>query len=151
MEFWAWLDQNSFTLLQSIGIVGGLLFTAFSMRSEDKTRRISNLLLVTQNHRDIWQEVFRRPDLQRVLDEGANLEETPISREERIFVNLVILHLNSVFHAMKDKLVLKPEGLQKDVGSFFSLPIPQAVWSEMKLLHEDDFVAFVESCGRDTN
>lgn len=146
MGFWDWLNQNWFILLQSAGIIGGLLFTAFAMRSDEKTRRIGNDLLVTQNHRDIWKEVFRKPDLLRVLDEEVNLNDKPVRREEEIFVNLVILHLNSVFHAMKDKLVLKPEGLQKDVGSFFTLPIPKAVWNEMKLLHDADFVKFVESC-----
>src|SRR4051812_4184055 len=104
MGLWYWLNQNWFVLLQSAGIIGGLLFTAFAIRSDEKTRRIGNDLLVTQNHRDIWKEVFQRPDLLRVLDAGADLKETPISREEHIFVNLVILHLNSVFHAMKDKL-----------------------------------------------
>jgi hypothetical protein len=146
MGFWDWLDQNWFILLQSAGIIGGLLFTAFAMRSDEKTRRIGNDLLVTQNHRDIWKETFRRPDLLRVLDASVDLKQTLISREEEIFVNLVILHLNSVLHAMKDKLVPKPEGLQKDVGSFFTLPIPHAVWNQMKSLHDVDFVKFVESC-----
>lgn len=145
MESWAWLDQNWFTLLQSIGLVAGLLFTAFAMRSEDKTRRIGNALQVTQNHRDIWKEIFRRPDLGRILDENANLKKKPVRREEEIFVNLVILHLNSVFHTMKERLVLKPEGLQKDVSGFFSLPIPQCVWNKMKSLHDDDFIEFVEN------
>src|SRR4051812_47969837 len=124
MASWDWWGQNWFTLLQSIGIIGGLLFTAFSMRSEMKTRRIGNVLAVTQNHREIWTEIFRKPGLQRVLDARADLRQSPLKQEEQIFVNLVILHLNSVFHAMKDKLVLKPEGLQKDVGWFFTLPIP---------------------------
>lgn len=146
MGFWVWFDQNWFILLQSAGIIGGLFFTAFAMRSDEKTRRIGNDLLVTQNHRDIWKEIFRRPDLQRVLDSGVDLKQSPTSREEEIFVNLVILHLNSVFHAMENKLVLKPEGLQKDVGSFFTLPIPRSVWNKMKLLHDDDFVSFIENC-----
>ena len=142
MDLWAQFDH----ILQNIGIIAGLLFTAVSLRAETKTRQIANMLAVTQNHRDIWQEIFRRPELQRVLDVNADLEQRPITREEEIFVNLVILHLNSVFQAMKDKLIVKPEGLQKDVGSFFTLPIPKAVWNEMKVLHEDDFIKFVESC-----
>ena len=39
-----WLAQNWFTLLNAIGVVGGLLFTGHSLRSETKTRRIANLL-----------------------------------------------------------------------------------------------------------
>ena len=146
MVFWNWLVREWFTLLQSAGIVGGLLFTAFSMREENKTRRIGNVLAVTHNHREIWTEIFHRPELRRVLHSDVDLEKFPISEEEQIFVNFVILHLNSVFDAMKEKLVLRPEGLRKDVGRFFALPIPRAVWNQMKPLHEEEFVRFVESC-----
>ncbi len=48
-----WLAENWFTLLNVIGIVGGLFFTGHSLRSETKTRRVANLLSLTQAHRDI--------------------------------------------------------------------------------------------------
>ena len=146
MVFWDWLTHEWFTLLQSASIVSGFLFTAFALRSETKTRQISNALAITKNHREIWSTLFYNPKLQRVLDSEIDLKRSPPKREEQIFVNLIILHLNSVFDAMKDKLVLKPEGLREDVGKFFALPIPNAVWNKMKLLHDKEFVSFVESC-----
>jgi hypothetical protein len=39
-------------------------------------------------------------------------------------------------------------GLREDVASFFSLPIPGAVWEEMKIYQDSDFVRFVESAKR---
>ena len=63
----AWFSENWFNLFSAVGIIGGLLFTAVSLRSETKTRRISNLLTLTQNHRELWAEMFRRPGLERVL------------------------------------------------------------------------------------
>ena len=141
-----WIGENWVTVLNAVGIVGGLLFTAFSLRSETKTRRIANLLAITQNHREVWTELYRRPALERVLKSSAELARQPVSVEEEIFVNFVILHLNSVYQAIKAGLVIKPEGVRRDVWWFFSLPIPQAVWEKMKVLHNDDFVSFVDNC-----
>ena len=70
----------------------------------------------------------------------------PVTREEEIFVTLVIQHLSIVYHAMRDDLTIPPEGLRRDVWQFFTLPIPGAVWEKIKILQNDAFVAYVESC-----
>ena len=134
------------TALNAVGVVSGLFFTASSFRSEAKTRRVANLLTITKNHRDIWADFYRNPELARVLDVSADVAKQPVTRDEEIFVNLVILHLSSVFHALKDELVVNQEGLRRDVWSFFSLPITLAVWERAKVLQNDAFVAFVEQC-----
>ena len=141
-----WLTDNWFTLLNAVGIIGGLLFTGHSLHSETKTRRIANLLSLTQGHREIWKEVLDHPQLSRVLDPAADISSRPVSDEEEIFVNLVIQHLSVVFHAMRDELTIKPEGLRRDVWWFFSLPIPRTVWEEYKVLQNDKFAAYVEAC-----
>lgn len=140
-----WLTENWFTLLNAVGVIGGLFFTGHSLRSETKTRRIANLLSLTQGHRDIWKQVFTHPQLSRILDPNADIS-SPVTREEEIFVNLVIQHLSVVFHAMRDELTIKPEGLRRDVAFYFSLPIPHAVWEKLKVLQNDKFIAFVEQC-----
>ena len=117
-----------------------------SLRSETKTRRIANLLTITANHREVWKEIFNRPELGRVLSPTTNLSKHPVTREEEVFVNMVILHTSSAHQAMQDGLVIKLEGLRRDVCWFFSLPIPKTVWERSKLLQNDDFVAFVERC-----
>jgi hypothetical protein len=63
-----------------------------------------------------------------------------------VFVNLVIQHINSVYYAMSDQLVVKYEGLRRDIAQFFSLPIPQAVWDRMKVFQNDALVRFIEEC-----
>ena len=141
-----WIIENGFTLLNAVGVVGGLLFTGISLRSETKTRRVANLLTLTQNHRALWSEYFKNPQLARVLDATTDTAKQPVSRDEEIFVNLVIQHLSSVFHALRDELVVKPEGLRRDVWWFFSLPIPLVVWERAKVLQNDAFIAFVEQC-----
>ena len=141
-----WILENWFTLLNAVGVIGGLCFTAFSLRSETKTRRIANLLTLTANHREVWKEFSRNPQLRRVLEASADPLKQPVTPEEEIFVNLVLLHISGVYYAMKDELVVKLEGLRRDVSQFLSLPIPRTIWEKIKLVQNDDFVAFVESC-----
>ena len=43
-------------------------------------------------------------------------------------------------------MTIKPEGLRRDVASFFSLPIPLLVWERLKIAQNDRFVAYVEAC-----
>ncbi len=140
-----WLTENWFNLFSSVGIIGGLLFTAHSLRSETKTRRIANLLTVTANYREIWKEFFHSPGLARVIDPPADVAKQPVTPAEELFVGLIISHINSVFYATNDHLVVAWEGLRRDVGLFFSLPIPKAVWTKSKLLQNQDFAAFIES------
>lgn len=148
MEGSRWVAENWFEILSAVGIVGGLFFTAVALRSDARTRRIANLLTITTNHREIWKELYGRPELARVLDPSADLSKKPINTQEQEFVKFVILHLSSVYYAMRDELLMKLEGVRRDAGLFFSLPIPQAVWEKIKYFQNDDFVAFVEECRR---
>lgn len=146
MEIPRWFAENWFDLLSAVGIVGSLLFAGFNIRSEARTRRIANLIALTASHRDIWQQMLRHPGIGRVLDASADPAKAPVTREEEVFVNLVIQHLSVVFHAMQDDLTIKPEGLRRDVAWFFSLPIPVAVWDRGRNLQNNRFLTFVEHC-----
>jgi len=141
-----WFADNWFNTLSAVGIIGGLVFTAFSLRSETKTRRVGNLLALTESHRELWAVVFNNPKLTRVLEPAPDLSEKALTLDESLFVNMVIQHLSSAYEAMKTGLAFKPEGLLRDVQEFFSLPIPRAIWERIKGLQNDDFVAFVERC-----
>ena len=81
MGFLQWAAQNWFTVLQSAGIIGSLLFTAASLRLDAKARHVGNLMAITKNHREIWGELYQRPELARVIDAGADLEQKPMSDE----------------------------------------------------------------------
>jgi hypothetical protein len=139
-----WLVENWFDVLSSIGIIGSLLFTAFALHSETKTRRVANLLSITANHQGVWKEILHAPQLGRVIDPAANISKEPVSPMEELFVGLIIAHVNSVYYATHDSLVIKWENWHQDVKQFFSLPIPKAVWTKTKLLQNHDFAAFIE-------
>jgi hypothetical protein len=142
----AWLAENWFNVLSASGIIGSLLFTAVSLRSETKTRRIGNLLTLTDSHRDIWSNILRYPDLARVLQASARPEDQPVTENEEIYVGMVILHLSATYQAIKSGLSIKPSALREDVRLFFSLPIPLSVWNRSKRFQNDDFQGFVKDC-----
>jgi hypothetical protein len=144
MEFLRWLNQHWFTLLQSIGIVGGLIFTGISFLTDAKDRKVTNLIAVTHEHRDIWTQLYKRPELWRVLNRFPDLTKLPVTAEEQLFVNFVILHLSSVYEAMKNSMFFEAPGLGRDLKHLFSLPIPRFVWEKMKPLQDPKFIEFVE-------
>jgi hypothetical protein len=136
--------QSLTPFLNAIGIVGGLWFTAVSLRGETKARRFANLLTLTQHHREIWSELLERPALARVLNSDAELTATPVTEEEGIFVNLLVLYMNSVYAATRAGLFKAPEGAAQDVRDLLSRPIPAAIWKEIRGLQDKGFVAFIE-------
>jgi hypothetical protein len=143
---WSWFAQNWASLFATVGIIASLLFTAVSLRADTKSRRVSNLITITQSHREMWKVFIENPALARVFDPSADIAQSPVTREEEIFANLVLVHLSSVYQAMKAELLTSLDGLQRDVGVFFSLPIPMAVWTKTKLLQNEDFASFVDEC-----
>ena len=145
MGIWDWFAQNWFNLFSSVGIIAGLWFTATSLRSEARTRRVANLLTITDHHRKIWQDFSEKPNLKRVVSPDADLVKQPVTEAEETFVNMVILHINSVYYATNDHLVVEYEGLRRDIDEFFSLPIPRAVWRKAKPKQNRDFARFIET------
>src|SRR6266511_5400337 len=95
-----WLQDNFAGWLNAIGIVSGLLFTAFSLRAEAKARQLGNLLTLTESHRDIWARLYEDPDLSRVLEREVDLSQSPIPVKEKLFLTSPILHLNCIHRAV---------------------------------------------------
>jgi hypothetical protein len=140
-----WIIEHWFDVFSTVGIVGSLWFTTIALRSETKTRRMANFLAVTANYREIWKEFLNQPKLARVLDAAADVKSQPVTPEEEMFVNMVILHISTTFYAMNDELLMKLEGSRRDIAQFFILPVPNAVWQRTKPLQNQDFAAFIES------
>jgi hypothetical protein len=144
-----WVSAHWFDLVQSLGIIASLTFTGVTFRTDARSRRVTNLIELTKQHREIWTELNRRPELSRVLDTSADLERKPVMPEEERFVRTLILHLNSTYQAMKNGVYMKPDGLGTDIRRFFSRPVAEAVWEKMKGLQDKDFVQFVEESLKD--
>jgi hypothetical protein len=145
MGFLRWFTGNWFIFLQNAGIIGGLLFSGLSLRADTRAWRATNLIAITQNHREIWTQLYTRPELSRILSAHVVLRKKPVTLEEELFVRLLILHLNTSYQAAREGVFTTPERLCADIQHFFSLPIPHAVWQKEKPMQDGDFVGFVES------
>ena len=148
MEVLHWLEEHFTVVLNGLGVIGGLLFTGFALRGESKARRMANLLTLTEHHRDLWTRLHDRPELSRVLSDTPDLQTRPVTEEEDMFVNLLIVHLNSTFLAIREGALLRPEHLKEAVRWLYSRPIPRAVWEKTKQFQDRAFVKFVEDSFR---
>jgi hypothetical protein len=137
--------ENNFILLQSAGIIGGFLFTGWSLWIDARVRRVQNLLTITAHHREIWSEVYRNPELKRIIDPKADLENRPISIPERFFTRSLFLHLSAAFQASKTGMFTEPEELQKDIKNFLRLPIPKLFWTQSRGRHDHKFAQFIDA------
>jgi len=143
MAIWLWIAKNWFELLQTVGIIGGLVFTAFSVSKDDKSRKIANLIAIKQQHREIWRELFDRPRLMRVLKPDVDLNTEDVTDEEALFVKLLFLHLASVHRANQAGMFVEIQALDKDIREFVALPIPRAIWNRLKPFLDKDFIELV--------
>jgi len=137
-----------FDLLQTVVIVGGLLFTAYATLRDERAHKVGNLIAVTGQHREIWSVLYEDPRLSRVLKKDVDLEKEAITEQEALFVKLLILHLGTVYRAMKERMFVQLEGLQNDIREFFSLPIPKEIWRRYQQFQDKDFAEFVSNCQR---
>lgn len=141
----AWLAHHWFQLIQTLGIVAGLTLSGWSAWAQRRALRIDGLVRLTEGHRALWQEVFDKPSLLRVTDPDANLEAQPITGEERLFVMLLVLHLNAAFEATRAGTIAPIWGLQSDIRALFALPIPRAVWNDAKDFQSPEFNALIDA------
>ncbi|KKR13591.1 MAG: hypothetical protein UT42_C0044G0010 [Candidatus Falkowbacteria bacterium GW2011_GWA2_39_24] len=95
-----WIQNNWFNVLQSIGIIASVLFTAYVVRVSNKSKKVENLLLLNQYHREIWLYYLDNPHLSSIFKKDIPEDYNPTDIENR-FVSIIILHLNTAFLATK--------------------------------------------------
>lgn len=141
-----WLSAHWFDLFQTVGIIGGLVFTAYLTRVDERARQVANSIAINDHYSRLWQDFYSHPGFSRVLKQKADLAKKPVSEEEQLFVNLLIQHLSTVFRAVQSGMFVRIEGLQQDIRDFFALPIPGFVWERAKPFQDRGFVEFIETC-----
>ncbi len=140
-----WIGHNWFTLVQTGGIIAALAGVAFGFFYDARSRRVANLIALTDRHRELWERMNADPKLARILDPTADPERMRITPEEELFVIFLILHLANTYYTVRSGFLKQPHGLARDVQIFFTLPIPRAVWHQVRDLQDRPFVRFVES------
>lgn len=145
MTFIQWVAMHGMDLLQAIGIITSLGFATAAYRRDDASRKVANLLTLTKSHREIWSEIYQRPELSRVLCRSVDLRAFPITQAEAIFVTFLLHHLGAAFRAMQEGMFTTRQALDRDIRWFLNLPIPRTVWELSREFLEPDFVRFVET------
>jgi len=140
-----WITEHWFDLLQTVGIVGGLVFTAYAVRKDERARKITNLIALNDRHDYIWSKFYERPELARVLKKDVDLNRQPVSDEEWLFAKMLIIHLDTVRRAAKAGMFIEIKGIKSDIRDFLRLPIPKMVWEKIKQFQDEAFVEFVET------
>ena len=140
----SWLENNWFLMVQGLGIVGGLFFTALSIRQGTKSRRLGDLLTLNQHHRELWGEFRSNPVLSRITREEVDLLQCPVTHEETEFVNQVFIHFNTGWMMARSGSLLTIATLALDVSSFLKLPIPKSIWEHSEKSRDPKFVRFVQ-------
>ncbi len=138
------LESNWFNLVQSAGIVASLLFAAVTIRREARAHQMTALLALDQQHRDLWSELHRRPELERILAPEVDLVGKPVTTAESEFLNTVFVHFCTGWRLASEHRILSESDLWRDIASILANPIPREVWRETKGIREKRFVAFVE-------
>jgi hypothetical protein len=140
-----WFRDNWFPLIQTIGIVGGLVFTALTIRQATNARKVSDLLALTEQHRELWNEVYNRPGLERIYAERVDLLASPVTMAEVRFLNEVIVHFHTGWQIACHGSLLTLQAMQADARTFFNLPLPHAVWQQTRDTRDPKFVRFIET------
>lgn len=138
------LLENWFDVLQSVFIVGGFLLSYFSIRRDSRSRKIGHLLQLNQSHRDIWGKTYTQPELLRIRKTEVDIQKHPITEAERRLAIEVILHIYLVYEAIQHKQLDKNEA-EKDIADYLKLPIPNAVWQDIKGYHNKQFVNYIDN------
>lgn len=146
-----WLEEHWFSLLESIGIIGSLLFTAVTLRHDLRARRNHEHLLLATQHRKLWGELHRRPRLARILERERDLTAEPLTVEEEQFLMLAIVHFQNGWLLSGEGSLISRAALALDAGDFFRRPAPNRVWSSVRGIQDSRFVGFIETAIAESN
>jgi hypothetical protein len=107
---------------------------------------VGDLLTLTQQHRELWSEIHRRPELARIMDPDADLLAQPLTVAEERMVNLIFVHFQTGWELARAGTFNTPENMAADVRGFFTLPLPRAVWHASRATRDPAFVRFIDRC-----
>ncbi len=149
--FSPWFEANWFSLIQTVGIVGGLWMNAESSNREAKSRNrdakakeVDNILTLAEHHSSLWSQIEQNPKLQRVLSRDVDVSKNPPTLAEEVFINKVFVQFLTGWRIVEIGGLTTLKELTLDVRWFFTLPLPQAVWEKTKEFKNPDFAGFIE-------
>jgi len=148
--FSSWVNGN-FNLIQTVGIVGGLLTSAAALftnaaasKRDAISREIDNILTLSEHHSNLWGQVVQNPELQRILLSDVDVVKVPPTVAEEVFINKAFAQYLTSWRIVNAGGMIKRKELEADAKWFFSLPLPHAVWEKTKGSKNQEFVRFID-------
>jgi len=120
------------------------MFTGFSLKKDNQSRRIANLLALKAEHRELWAAISSDPSLDRLVADETPSQPQPLTAREEVFCRQIIVHAATAWSLVLDGTPLDREGLAADIGSFFSKPVPFTAWEGAKHAQSLGFMRFVD-------
>ena len=145
MDIIQWAIEHGSDLLGAIGIIASLAFTGIALRRDHKALLVANLIAITAAHRDLWQYYADHPEVHRVLSPTADLDSSPVTDAERVFVTSVFQHLAMVHTAKEYRTFVTEQHVDRDIREFLTLPIPSEVWRQTCKFHSPEFTNYVNT------
>ena len=118
----------------------GSLWMAVAAHREAKAREIENILTLSEHHRNLWNGVAQRPELEWVIEPNVNFAKNPATLMEEVFLNESIAHFMTGWRVPKAGCITFTE-LAADVRRFFALPLPRAAREKTKKVSESAICA----------
>jgi hypothetical protein len=135
-----WLQENWFDLLQTAAIVASFV----AMSRDKRKEKVQNRLYFTARHGELSRREVTDARLSRINQPVLDLKAVPITTYEENHIREKFHNFAATFYAEKNGVYTQPAALPEDIGAYFALPIPRAVWGNLKTFLDPDFVTFVE-------
>jgi hypothetical protein len=139
-------DSDWFTLVQTVGIIASLLFTAYELRRNRASCIAANEIKLIELHRDLWRMTIDQPSLMRPFGHDLKPDELKLSIAESRFVNLLFLHISGAFRLTEAGEVRRTGDFRGDLKELLARPAIRNFWEANQRYHDARFVAFVNSC-----
>lgn len=143
-----WLETNWFNLVQTVALLLGLIFTGLGFARDSRSRRLSNLLALKEEHRELWSTIHDKPELARVLEPELDLVGSPMTNQEEVFLRQMIVHFAVAWELARDGMPLDMAAFQHDAREVFSLPLPKLAWERAFKAQDPRFANFITEAVR---
>jgi hypothetical protein len=135
-----------FTLLQSLGIIIGFLFSGFAIWKDSNATKLQNYILLTQSHREVWSMMMDNEKLGRVLERDIPAKKQELTYSERQFLIFIFLHITCSFELSKRDKIINIEKDKEDIADLLSYPLVRKYWDDKGKFYNEDFRSFIMSC-----
>lgn len=137
----SWVSMNWFALLQTLGIVGGLLLVVVQIRASTRQRESESLVEIYDINRQLLSLGFSHPQLFAILEDAKDVD--PVW--ERFYLQLWLNQL-SLIHLYLKRSVFDHElqdFLQREIADFMTLTNVQKHWQQRGAFYPASFKKLV--------